>query len=41
MVEYPDSGKISVRVGSKGVHYDDATFAARGRITAADYWDGE
>ena len=41
MVEYPDSGKISVRVGAKGVHYDAATFTARGRLTPADYWDGE
>lgn len=40
-VEYPDSGKISVRVGLKGIHYEDATFAARGRLTHAEYWDGE
>ena len=41
MVEYPDSGKISMRVGAKGVHYDKATFTARGRLSPADYWDGE
>ncbi len=41
LVEYPDSGKISARVGAAGVHYGDATFTTRGRITAADYWDGE
>ena len=41
MVEYPDSGKISARVGSKGIHYDDATLNLRGRITPVDYWDGE
>jgi uncharacterized cupin superfamily protein len=41
MVEYPDSGKISMRVGAKGVHYDAATFTARGRLSPADYWDGE
>ena len=40
-VEYPDSGKISVRVGAKGVHYENASFVVRGRITPADYWDGE
>jgi uncharacterized cupin superfamily protein len=41
LVEYPDSGKISVRVGAKGVMYDNATFTQRGRLTPADYWDGE
>lgn len=40
-VEFPDSGKISVRVGATGVHYENASFAVRGRITPADYWDGE
>ncbi|HWA89934.1 MAG TPA: cupin domain-containing protein [Rhizomicrobium sp.] len=39
--EYPDSGKISVRVGAKGVHYGDATFEQRGRMSPAEYWDGE
>ncbi|MBV9991471.1 MAG: cupin domain-containing protein [Alphaproteobacteria bacterium] len=41
LVEYPDSGKISMRVGAKGVMYDSATYTARGRLTPADYWDGE
>ena len=41
LVEYPDSGKISMRVGAKGVMYDSATFTQRGRLTPADYWDGE
>jgi uncharacterized cupin superfamily protein len=40
-VEYPDSGKIGVRVGAKGIYYVDATFKTRGRMTSADYWDGE
>ncbi len=40
-VEYPDSGKISVRVGAKGIYYGDATLKLRGRLTEADYWDGE
>jgi len=41
LVEYPDSGKISMRVGAKGVSYDNATFIQRGRLTPAEYWDGE
>ena len=41
VVEYPDSGKIGIGVGSKGTHYENATFKQRGRLTAADYWDGE
>jgi uncharacterized cupin superfamily protein len=40
-VEYPDSGKVSVRVGAKGIYYGDATLKLRGRLTEADYWDGE
>ncbi|MFO1186677.1 MAG: cupin domain-containing protein [Alphaproteobacteria bacterium] len=41
LVEYPDSGKIGVRLGKVGVHFKDFTFRARGRLTPADYWDGE
>ena len=41
LVEYPDSGKIGFRVGSKGIAYTDATIRGRGRLTPADYWDGE
>jgi len=40
-VEYPDSGKVSVRVGAKGIFYKDATLQRRGRLTDAAYWDGE
>jgi uncharacterized cupin superfamily protein len=40
-VEYPDSGKVSVRVGAKGIYYGDATLKLRGRLTEAGYWDGE
>lgn len=40
-IEYPDSGKIGIRVGAKGISYTDATFKRRGRLTDADYWDGE
>lgn len=41
LVEYPDSGKIGVRVGAKGIDFTDGTFKARGRLAPADYWDGE
>jgi uncharacterized cupin superfamily protein len=41
VVEYPDSGKIGIGVGSRGVHYDSATIKKRGRLTPAEYWDGE
>ena len=40
-VEYPDSGKISIRAGMTGGDPNSATFRVRGRLTAADYWDGE
>ena len=41
LVEYPDSGKIGVGVGAKGVHFENATFKKRGRLAPAEYWDGE
>jgi uncharacterized cupin superfamily protein len=41
LVEYPDSGKVGMRIGAKGISFIDATFKARGRLTLADYWDGE
>jgi uncharacterized cupin superfamily protein len=41
VVEYPDSGKVSVRAGMKDADPASATFAARGRLTPAEYWDGE
>jgi uncharacterized cupin superfamily protein len=41
LVEYPDSGKIGVGVGAKGTHPENATFKQRGRLTPAEYWDGE
>jgi uncharacterized cupin superfamily protein len=41
VVEYPDSGKISMRAGMKDGDPASATYAARGRLTPADYWDGE
>jgi uncharacterized cupin superfamily protein len=43
VVEYPDSGKVAVYVGSApGGDRAQRTFSYRGRLTApADYWDGE
>jgi len=41
LVEYPDSGKIGVRVGAQGIDFENGTFKARGRLAPADYWDGE
>ena len=41
LVEYPDSGKVGMRVGALGIDYESATFRARGRLAPADYWDGE
>jgi uncharacterized cupin superfamily protein len=41
VVEYPDSGKISVRARGSGFFFESPKFDARGRLTAADYWDGE
>jgi uncharacterized cupin superfamily protein len=41
VVDYPGSGKISVRVGGSGFFYESATFKARGRLSPAEYWDGE
>lgn len=36
IVEYPDSGKIGVRAVTTS-----GTFRSHGRMTPADYWDGE
>ena len=41
IVEYPDSGKVGMRAGVKNNDRATATYAARGRLAAADYWDGE
>jgi uncharacterized cupin superfamily protein len=41
VVEYPDSGKIGIRAGIRNYDFNSATFKGRGRLTAADYWDGE
>jgi uncharacterized cupin superfamily protein len=41
VVDYPDSGKIGVGAGIKNADFRTATYAAMGRLTKADYWDGE
>jgi uncharacterized cupin superfamily protein len=43
VVEYPDSGKVAVYVGSApGADPAARTFSYRGRLDApAAYWDGE
>ena len=41
VVDYPDSGKIAVAAGVKNADFKTATYVGLGRITAADYYDGE
>jgi uncharacterized cupin superfamily protein len=41
VVDYPDSGKIGVVAGIKNGDFMSASFRSMGRMTAADYWDGE
>ncbi|MBU6299511.1 MAG: cupin domain-containing protein [Alphaproteobacteria bacterium] len=41
IVEYPDSGKIGISAGIRNWDYAKATLKMRGRMTTADYWDGE
>jgi uncharacterized cupin superfamily protein len=41
IVEYPDSGKIGMWAGAKSNNRATATYSGRGRLAAADYWDGE
>lgn len=41
VVEYPDSGKISISAGAGTTHFEGASFRGRGVLTPADYWDGE
>jgi hypothetical protein len=40
-VDYPDSGKMAVAAGIKNADFTTATYRGLGRITPADYWDGE
>ena len=41
VVDYPDSGKIGVVAGIENADFSTATYVGMGRITPADYWDGE
>ena len=41
VIEYPDSGRIRIDVGIKGLHREDATFKAGGRLVPMDYLEGE
>ena len=41
LVDYPDSGKIAVAAGIKNGDFKTATYAGVGRMTRADYFDGE
>jgi hypothetical protein len=41
VVDYPDSKKIGVAAGVKNADFKTATYAAMGRVTPADYFDGE
>src|SRR5580765_7622112 len=41
VIDYPDSDKSAVGAGIKNADFKTATYAAVGRLTRADYWDGE
>jgi len=41
IIEYPDSGKVGMAAGVKNGDLSTASYKAIGRITPADYWDGE
>lgn len=41
VVEYPDSGKVAYRAGVVGGDRATGSIRAIGRLTPADYWDGE
>lgn len=41
VIEYPDSGRTRIDVGAKGLHREDATFKAGGRLVPMDYLEGE
>ena len=41
VVDYPDSKKIGVAAGVKNADFKSKTYAAMGRVTPADYFDGE
>jgi uncharacterized cupin superfamily protein len=41
VVEYPDSKKVAMAAGVKNADFKTATYVAMGRLTPADYYDGE
>lgn len=41
IIEYPDSGKVGMAAGVKNGDLSTASYKAIGRITPADYWEGE
>jgi uncharacterized cupin superfamily protein len=41
VLEYPDSGKVSMAAGIKNADFKTATYVGIGRLEKADYWDGE
>ena len=40
-VDYPGSNKIAIAAGVKNADFKTATYVGLGRLTAADYYDGE
>jgi uncharacterized cupin superfamily protein len=41
IVEYPDSRKVAMAAGVKNADFKNATYVGMGRLTPADYYDGE
>ena len=41
VLEYPDSGKVSMAAGIKNADFKTATYVGTGHLQKADYWDGE
>lgn len=41
IIEYPDSGKVGMAAGVKDGDLSSASYKALGRVTPADYFDGE
>ena len=41
IIEYPDSAKVAMAAGVKDGDLSSATYKAMGRVTPADYFDGE
>ena len=41
VVEYPDSKKVAMAAGVRNADFKTATYVGMGRMTPADYYDGE